>query len=81
MAALDPRRRPVLATMAYAATMFVVLGRLLSTRAAFAPLVPGVSETVVAFVLVLVAAVIGATVARRLSDSLAPPATAKLGHP
>jgi hypothetical protein len=80
MAALDPRRRPVLATMAYAATIFVVLGRLLSARAAFAPLVPGVLETAVAFALVLVAAVIGATVARRLSDSLAPPATAQLAH-
>jgi hypothetical protein len=81
MAALDPRRRPVLATMAYAATMFLVLGRLLSARPAFAPLAPGVAETAVAFALVLAAAAVGATVARWLSDSLARPATANLSRP
>ena len=68
MAALDPRRRPRLATVGYAATLFVAVAAVLSARPAFAPLVPGPADTLAAFALTLVAAVIGATVARRLSD-------------
>ena len=44
MAALDPRRRPRLATVGYAATLFVAVGVVLSARPAFAPLVPGLAR-------------------------------------
>jgi hypothetical protein len=70
MAALDPRRRPRLATVGYAATLFVAVGVVLSARPAFAPLVPGLVDTLAAFALTIVAAVIGGTVARALSDSV-----------
>jgi hypothetical protein len=73
MGALDPRRRPRLATAAYAATLFLAVGLLLSARPAFAPLVPGPADTLAAFALTLVAAIIGATVGQWLSDSIAPP--------
>ena len=76
MAALDPRRRPRLATVGYAATLFVAVGVVLSARPAFAPLIPGPVDTMAAFALTIVAAVIGGTVARALSDSvtlLSPP--------
>lgn len=70
MAAIDPRRRPRLATMGYAAALFAAVGFLLASRPAFAPLVPGVLETLLAFALTLAAAVTGAEIARALSDSL-----------
>src|SRR5688572_10743991 len=70
MAALDPRRRPRLATVGYAATLFVAVNVVLSARPAFAPLVPGTAETLAAFTVTLLAAVIGATVARRVADSI-----------
>jgi hypothetical protein len=76
MAAVDPRRRPIPATMAYAAVLFVLLGYLLSGRPAFAPLVPGVIEAAAALALVLVAAAAGAIGARRLSDALISPSLA-----
>lgn len=72
MAAIDPRRRPMLATAGYAVALFVVVGWLLGARPAFAPLVPGSGETIFALALTLAAAAIGAWVARALSDSLAP---------
>jgi hypothetical protein len=72
MGAFDPRRRPRLATVGYAAALFVAVGVGLSPRPAFAPLVPGPLDTMAAFALTIVAAVIGGTVARGLSDSVAP---------
>ena len=71
MAALDARRRPRLATVGYAATLFLVTGWVLSTRPAFAPLVPGPVETALALALTLAASLVGAAAARALSDSLA----------
>jgi len=44
---------------------------LLSSRPAFAPLVPGPVETAAALALTLAAALVAAAVARALSDSLA----------
>jgi hypothetical protein len=73
MAALDPRRRPRLATMGYAATLFVAVGVVLSARPAFAALVPGTVETLAAFTVTLLAAVVGATVARSVADSITHP--------
>ena len=70
MAALDPRRRPRLATVGYAAALFVAVGVVLSGRPAFTPLLPGPADTLAAFALTIVAAVIGGTVARGLSDSV-----------
>jgi hypothetical protein len=70
MAALDPRRRARLATVGYAATLFVAVGVVLSGRPAFAPLVPGPFDTLTAFALTLLAAVVGATMAGRLADSV-----------
>ena len=76
MAAVDPRRRPIPATMAYAAVLFVLVGLLLSGRPAFAALVPGLLETAVALAVVLVAAATSAIAARRLSNALTSPALA-----
>jgi hypothetical protein len=76
MAAIDPRRRPVPATMAYAAVLFALLGYLLGGRPAFAPLVPGLPETAAALALVLAAAAVSAIAACRLSNALTPPAPA-----
>jgi len=54
----------------YAATLFVAVGVVLSARPAFAPLIPGPVDTMAAFALTIVAAVIGGTVARAFSDSV-----------
>jgi hypothetical protein len=74
MAALDPRRRPIPATMAYAAVLFLLVGHFLGSRPAFSPLVPRVLDTATAFALVLVAAAVSAIVARRLANGLTSPA-------
>jgi hypothetical protein len=71
MAVLDARRRARFATLGYAATLFFVVGWVLSTRPALAPLVPGPVESALALALTLAAALVGAAAARALSDSLA----------
>jgi hypothetical protein len=56
-----------------------VVGVVLSARPAFAPLFPGPADTLAAFAITLVAAVIGGTVARVLSDSVTPLSPPALG--
>jgi hypothetical protein len=72
MAVVDPRRRPVAATLAYAATLFAVSGWLLAHRPALQPMVPGAAETAVALLLTLGTALMGGWAARWLSESLVP---------
>jgi hypothetical protein len=71
MVAVDARRRPIWATIGYAATLFVVLGWLMASRPSLAPMVPSAAVTVGALALTLAAALGGGIVARWLSDSLA----------
>ena len=70
MAAMDARRRPLTATVAYAAALFGVLAWVLSHRPALASMAPGAPETALALALTLIAAVSGGAVARALSDLL-----------
>jgi hypothetical protein len=71
MTVLDARRRPVAATLAYAVTLFAVLGWLLTGRPTLAPIAPGLGPTSIALLLTVVAALVGGLVARWLSDALA----------
>ena len=71
MAAVDPRRRPVAATVGYGVSLFVLVGWQLAASPAFRPLVPGALETTAALGLTVAAAVTGGLAARRLSDALA----------
>ena len=71
MAAVDPRWRPVGATIAYGISLFVLAGWQLASSPAFRPLVPGAVETAAALGLVVAAAILGGRAARRLSDTLA----------
>ena len=70
MALVDARRRPIAATLAYAATLFALLAWRLPSRPSLAAMAPGLPETVVALVLTLLAALVGAWVAARLSAAL-----------
>jgi hypothetical protein len=70
LALVDPRRRPIAAGLAYAATVFVVQGAVLARSPAFRPLVPGAAETLLALALTLAAGVAAGALARRLADSL-----------
>jgi hypothetical protein len=71
MVAVDPRRRPVAATIGYAAVLFVVSGWALASRPALQPMIPGAVETFLALLLTLASALVGGVAARRLSESLA----------
>ncbi len=71
MVLTDPRRRPVLATVAFAVSLFAVTGWSLAARPAYAPMVPGAGETLLALALTVAAAVAGGTAARALADRLA----------
>jgi len=72
MVLVDPRRRPIAATVAYALTVFAVMGVRLAWLPAFRPLVPGAAETLAALVVTLVAALAGGFLAGRLAALLAP---------
>jgi len=71
MVLTDPRRRPVLATVAFAVSLFAVTGWSLAARPAYAPMVPGAGETLLALGLTVAAAVAGGAAARRLAERLA----------
>lgn len=73
MTLLDARRRPIAATVGYAATLFVVSGWQLSRLPALEPMVPGLAETLLALLVTLASAFAGGATARRLSDALEPP--------
>ena len=71
MALVDPRRRPIGATLAYAATLFALLAWRLPSRPSLAAMAPSLAETLVALLLTLAAALVAAYAARWLSDALA----------
>jgi hypothetical protein len=71
MAAVDARRRPVAASVAYALVLFVLSAWMLTHSAVFAPMTPGLGVTFGGLALALIAAVAagrgGAAVARALN--------------
>jgi hypothetical protein len=69
--AADARRRVVWATVAYALTLFVVMGARLATQPAFAPLVPGAGATTIAVLITLVVALVCGVVIRSITEVLA----------
>jgi hypothetical protein len=69
--ALDPRRRPVLSTVLYGVGLFAFWALTIGRTPAFAPMMPGMGPTVVAFAITMAAALIGGTAAGRLSEGLA----------
>jgi hypothetical protein len=76
MAALDPRRRPAAACVGYGVALLILYGWSTSHSPAFAPLVPSATETAAALVITVLASLVGAALARRLADALAPRARA-----
>lgn len=73
---VDARRRPLAATIAYAASLCLTTGWALGHSPAFAPLVPGPAVTALAVVLALGAALAGGYLARQLAEALAKAAAA-----
>lgn len=73
MALVDARRRPIAATLAYAATLFALLAWRLPSRPSLAAMAPGGAETIYALLLTLAAALVAGWAARWLSDALAAP--------
>ena len=71
MVALDPRRRPILATVGWSVALFAIYGAALARSPAFAPMAPDAAATAVALGLTVAAASVGGLAARRLSDHLA----------
>jgi hypothetical protein len=72
LVAIDPRRRPVTATVVYGITLLATMAWALSRSPAFAPLTPGISVTLIALILTILAALTSAATARWLSDTLNP---------
>lgn len=70
MAGVDPRRRPIAATMAYAGGFFAVTSCYLMRSPAFQPIAPGLGDTVVAVLVTGRAALVGAFVARWFAERL-----------
>jgi hypothetical protein len=72
---IDGRRRPLSATVAYAAALCLTTAWALGHTRAFAPLVPGATDTALALVLALGAALGGGYLGNRLAEALARDAT------
>jgi hypothetical protein len=70
MVALDPRRRPVAATLGYAMGVFAVWGFAMGLTPAFRPMFPGMGPTAVALLLTLATALGGGLAAAWLADRL-----------
>ena len=68
--AIDPRRRPVPATLAYGIGLLGFMGLVIGRTPAFEPMVPGMWPTAAALGLTLATAFAGAIAARWLSDRL-----------
>lgn len=68
--AVDPRRRPLPATLVYALGLFALWALTIGRTPAFQPMVPGPAPTAVALVITVIMALIGATAARWLADTL-----------
>jgi hypothetical protein len=74
--AIDPRRRPVPATLAYGVGLFGFMGLVIGRTPAFESMVPGPWPTAAALVLTLATAFAGGAAARWLADRLRPSAEA-----
>jgi hypothetical protein len=70
LVAPDPRRRPALATLAYAVGVFVMWRIRVGGTPAFQSIVPGPEAAVIALLLTLGLALVGAVAARGLADAL-----------
>ena len=70
LVALDPRRRPVPATIVYAVGLFASWALMIGRTPAFQPMMPGLGTTIAALLITIVMALIGATAARWLAESL-----------
>ena len=70
LVAVDPRRRPVPATLVYALGLFALWALTIGRTPAFQPMMPGPATTVTALVITVAMAVVGASAARRLAESL-----------
>ena len=68
--AIDPRRRPVPATLAYGVGLLGFMGLVIGRTPAFEPMIPGPWPTAAALVVTLATAFVGAIAARWLSDRL-----------
>lgn len=71
LVAVDPRRRPVAATLVYAVGLFAISGFTLGRTPAFQPMVPALGPTAVALLLTVGTALVGGIAARWLAESLA----------
>ena len=67
---VDPRRRVVWATVAYAVTVFVVMGLRQAGLPAFAPQIPAAGATAIAAVVTVAAGVIGGWLVGRVCHAL-----------
>jgi hypothetical protein len=70
IALVDARRRPIAATLTYAATLFALLAWRLPSRPSLAAMAPGLPETALALLLTLAAALVAGYAARWLSEKL-----------
>ena len=71
LVAVDPRRRPMSATLVYAAGLFALWAFTIGRTPAFQPMMPGPVPTVVALVITIAIAVVGGLAARWLAETLA----------
>ena len=81
MALVDPRLRPVGSTATYAVALFAISGWYLAGRPAYQPVVPTSGETAIALLICLVAALVGAVLARRLIALVDPEPSASATSP
>ena len=70
LVALDPRRRPLPATLVYALGLFMIWGTRMRWLPAFQPIVPALGPTAAALLITLGSALVGAVAARWLADNL-----------
>ena len=70
LVALDPRRRPVAATLVYAVGLFAVWGVTIGRTPAFQPMVPASGPTAAALLITLAMALVGGGAAHWLANSL-----------
>ena len=71
MTAVDPRRRPAAACVAYGVALLALYGWSTSHSPAFQPLVPSTAQTAAALALTALAGLLGALAAGHLADRLA----------
>jgi len=71
LVAVDPRRRPLSATVVYAVGLFAFWAVAIGRTPAFEPMMPGMGPTAVALAITIGAALIGGSAARWLAGTLA----------